>query len=368
MAVKPPPGFEIIDGPEPVVSVPEGFSLIDSTDEPVQKESLFQRYGKALPIAGSIAGGLAGGTAGTVFGVGVGAVPGAVGGATLGGAAGEAARQMVGRVMGEDVPMTYGQAAKDIGIEGAISGAGELAGLGVGRVAKEGFKAFPKIANAVSGSPAVNFARAQKRGFRVFTPGVGRSEAGAAKKTIEDRLFGLFYKPEEKVAIDLNKRGFANELIENAALKIENGERLTPKEAIGVRRAVDIVFPPQSAKGAPLGARLENIRKAARQVISEDLPELSDALVKSEKSITASQLRMPLRVNRTNPNQISGLATTLGAFRPLALAATVPFSPLAMGTAAAGMGAVRKAVPAGVRHAIQRTGIQSLSRALGDRR
>src|SRR5213594_4292402 len=68
---------------------------------------------KALPAAGATVGGLvgtAGGPAGTI------------GGAALGGAGGEAASQLVRRALGFESPETSLEAAKQIGIEGAVQG------------------------------------------------------------------------------------------------------------------------------------------------------------------------------------------------------------------------------------------------------
>lgn len=90
----------------------------------------------ALPTLGGAAGGIIGGIGGTVAGMGVGGVPGAVGGAALGGGFGEAAKQLVNRARGMQAPGTMGEAAKDIGIQGGIQGAAELAGAGIGKGAQ----------------------------------------------------------------------------------------------------------------------------------------------------------------------------------------------------------------------------------------
>lgn len=74
---------------------------------------------QSLPMVGGMVGGLLGGPLG----------------ATIGGAGGEAWRQLDNRMSGKDAPGTPIQAAKDIGIEGAIQGAVEGAGRVVGSVA-----------------------------------------------------------------------------------------------------------------------------------------------------------------------------------------------------------------------------------------
>lgn len=94
------------------------------------KPPLIDRALDALPAVGGAVGGVVGGAGGAAFGMGFGGVPGAIGGATLGGGAGEAVRQLGRRVLGHDAPATSIDAAKDIGKEGAVQGAMEVAGQG----------------------------------------------------------------------------------------------------------------------------------------------------------------------------------------------------------------------------------------------
>jgi hypothetical protein len=98
----------------------------------------------ALPTIGGALGGLAGGVGGSVFGMGVGAVPGAIGGAAVGGAGGEGLRQSINAMRGKGALLTPGAALAGIGTEGAIQGAAEGAGIGVGKlltsVAKQAYR------------------------------------------------------------------------------------------------------------------------------------------------------------------------------------------------------------------------------------
>jgi hypothetical protein len=96
-----------------------------------------------MPAAGGMAGGIIGGVGGTVLGVGVGGVPGAAGGAALGGAAGESLRQLIELARGHrhDGPVSATSAAKGIGTQGAVQGASELVGAGVGKAVTTGAKA-----------------------------------------------------------------------------------------------------------------------------------------------------------------------------------------------------------------------------------
>lgn len=119
----------------------------------------------ALPTLGGAAGGIIGGLGGTVAGMGVGGVPGAVGGAALGGAAGEAARQLVNRARGASAPGTMTDAATGIGTQGAIQGAAELAGAGLGKGLQVAGKGLYKIALRPSAAVSREFGDVVGRGL-----------------------------------------------------------------------------------------------------------------------------------------------------------------------------------------------------------
>jgi hypothetical protein len=88
-------------------------------------------------------GGFVGGTLGATLGIptlGLTSAPAAIAGASILGAGGESIRQLVQRMEGKESPSSSGEAAKRIGIEGAIQGAAE----GSGQVLKAGAKALGK--------------------------------------------------------------------------------------------------------------------------------------------------------------------------------------------------------------------------------
>lgn len=344
-----------------------GLPAAESTAAPVVNESpktgRFDQFLSGLPIAGSVIGGLAGTGAGAVTGPG--AIATGVGGAALGGAAGEAARQLIQRARGKESPTSWNEAAGSIGKEGAIGAIGELSGLGIGRAAAKAYKVFPKFASTFSGSPAVNFARAQKRGFGVFTPGVSREAAGKAQELVEAPIVKQLFSPEEQVLLKAKDAAYADELMRTVMLKQIQKVPITAKEAVGLRILAPVKRAADTMRGISKNIELDKAARGARGVIAEQLDDLSKALGQTERSITASQLRMPLRVNKTNPNQISGLTTTMGPMLGLpALAATIPFSPLAMALGAATMGTVKRA-PKLFRRGVQRTATQALTRELG---
>lgn len=116
-----------------------------------------------LPSVAGAVGGIVGGIGGTVAGMGVGGVPGAVGGATLGGAAGEAAKELVNAARGKPSPTTATEAAKNMGVQGAIQGGSELVGAGVG-------KAMSTLAPRIMQSTL-------KPGIKAITKGIRGGEA-----------------------------------------------------------------------------------------------------------------------------------------------------------------------------------------------
>lgn len=382
MAIKPPPGFTL-DSESSTIKPPPGFTLDGDTEKP--RDSVFKRYGKVLPIAGSM----------------VGAGRGPI--AAFGAASGEAARQLLGRAMGEDSPMTSADAAKEIAKEAALGFAGEKTGQIVGRGAKAAYKAFPKIAHGISGTPAVNIARAQQRGLKVFAPGIAgkveaaskafdqskglrkvteaykalkktpslsRKAAGEFQEKAEDALINRFFSPEERVLIRAKDAGYADKLMKSVMLKQERGLPITIKEAIGLRKLAPVKRAADTQRGISKNIELDRATKAARGTIAVQEPELARRLAQTEKSITASQLRKPFVVNKTNPDQMNKLfaflSTTGATINPMALLSLFGLSPLSMGVAGATMGQIKKSVPSGIRRGVQRAGVQSLARMFGE--
>lgn len=119
----------------------------------VRKKGLGETAAGLLPAAGGLVGGLVGGAGGTVFGLGFGGVPGAIGGAAVGGAGGEAAKQLVQRAMGLEAPETAGQAALQIGQEGATQGVLEGGGRAVSGLVQIGGR--PLMQWAIKSTPEV---------------------------------------------------------------------------------------------------------------------------------------------------------------------------------------------------------------------
>lgn len=84
----------------------------------------------ALPAVGGAAGGILGALSGIPT-LGLTSAPAAIAGATALGAGGEAAKQLINRYRGKEAPTTPLDAAKDIGVQGAVQGALEGTGQAV---------------------------------------------------------------------------------------------------------------------------------------------------------------------------------------------------------------------------------------------
>lgn len=157
---------------------------------PVQKQQgmmgksiEYLKSGKYLPMLGATIGGVAGSELG----------PGAMGTAALGGAAGESARQLLQRAQGNNAPQTSLDAAKQIGIQGGLSaageGAGQLAGKALGPlwnvIKKPIGSGMSKVGETMTGVPARQFGRLWKDPkalYRLKTLGQAGDEFGSALK------------------------------------------------------------------------------------------------------------------------------------------------------------------------------------------
>lgn len=366
MAIPPPPVGFTIDKPNDIPPPPSGFTI----DKP-QKPSLLDRLGEYmkqgsyLPTAGAVVGGVAGSELG----------PGAMGTAALGASGGEAIRQLIARAQGKPSPQTSLEAAKGIGMQGALGAAGEGGGQILGKLGKMAFKGLPNVAQAFSGSPARNFAKAEQRGligtyFPKIARGISRQEAGLAQGAIEDRVFSRYFSPKEQVAITMNSRGAADEAVTKALVKMKMKIPLSGKEAISAVKGVDTLMPAETAKNAPRAASMARLRRYANDILARAEPEYAQAKKVTEATILRSQLSKPMRVQRTNPDVMSGFT---GAIAPIAgslagyesksvlplIAGMLGTSPLAFGVGSAALGTVRNSIPPLLRKVIQRALIQA---------
>lgn len=290
-------------------------------DETIVNENPMPEQGiqRFLPEVG----GAVGGTMGSLL-----PTPARAAVAGLGTGAGEALNQIISRMRGQETPQTSEEAAKRIAKKAGASAVAEAVTPSVfklvGKAGKAAAKGFAGFGEAVSGTPAKNILRAINRGFKeTYLPKgqifKSRAKAGAEQGVIEKNLFKNVFTPEERVSLLTNKGGFADEAINNAFLKKELGQPLTPKEALATVQSIDAKFPTPTAKKMGLSAEMTKLRQEARAAIAEAYPEYSNALKTTEKAITRSQLSKPFKVNRSNPDKYSGFS---GAIAPLLGAGT----------------------------------------------
>lgn len=114
--------FEASDGPPPL----DGFEMEAPADVEAPEQSMGEKAVEYLPAALGVVGGIVGAGAG-----GVGAVPGAVGGAAIG----QSLRRLIEiNVFGKGSDSTPGQEVMGVAKEGAMEGAAQAVGLGIGKV------------------------------------------------------------------------------------------------------------------------------------------------------------------------------------------------------------------------------------------
>lgn len=291
-------------------------ALSAQQSEPQESTQGIQRF---LPEVG----GAIGGTMGSML-----PTPMRAGAAGLGTGAGEALNQIISRLRGQETPQTSEEAAKRIfkkaGAGAAVEAVTPAAFRLVGKVGKASARGFAGLGEAISGTPSKNILRAVNRGFKetYFPKGQvfkSRAKAGAEQGAIESNLFKQVFSPKERVALKTNAGGFADKSINNAFLKKELGQELTPKEALATVQSIDAKFPTPTAKKMGLSAEMTKLRADARATIANAFPQYSKALKTTEKAITRSQLSKPFKVNRTNPDKYSGFS---GAIAPLLGAGT----------------------------------------------
>jgi hypothetical protein len=167
-------------------------------NEPSKAHKVMKKVAEMLPTAGGIGGGIALGVPGTVFGMGVGGLPSAAAGAGIGAAGGTAAKQMILRALGETegVPQTSGEAAKEIGWEGAKDAALTYVG---GKAIGGAAKALKYGKRLVTG-PGVEEARALGMEAVEGLKSAGADELLALKEAAKAAKGGLI-KAEEKAGL-----------------------------------------------------------------------------------------------------------------------------------------------------------------------
>lgn len=296
-----------------------------------------------LPAAGGAAGGIVGGIGGTVGGMGVGGVPGAIGGAALGGSAGEALRQLVERFRGHAAPATPGEAAKQIGVQGAEQGGLEAAGGLVTKVAGKAATAVmrgylkPSLAQrsikdareivqtALDEALPVGKAGEERAGRLIadLNKQVNSILANAKGKVdltqVADKVRAFakakYFKPgvdasDYRAALDV-----ADAIDNHASLSLPNGAKVTKVNASSANEIKQAVRPASRAYGAQGAAAETATRKVAgsemRQAIERVSPEVGPLNAREGRLIDAQDAITRAAGREENRNPLFGVPTLI---------------------------------------------------------
>lgn len=285
-----------------------------------------------------------GGAAGATLGAGAGPVGAAAGGTALAAASyppAKRAAEAIDRWRGIEPEPSQG-VLRELGTGLATEATGAIAGKAIVPLAKK--IKWSKIGEALSGTPASNLRRAFKQGFsKTYLKPKSLADAGEEFGKAKFDLIGKTITPEEQVAMTVNPRGEANQKVADVMLKWLKNEPISAEEALAARQGIDAVFPADTAKKQVQRGSLGQFREAMNEVIENFNPEFARANKEYAASKLRSQLLIPLRVNKSNPDQISKLGLMLfgsGYFNPDMAKAAIGQSPLAMGVVSATAGSL----------------------------
>ena len=329
---------------------------------PNQKSTLLQDISKSstLPILGGVLGGSLAG------------VPGAA----LGGAGGEAYRQLLARKVGGKFPGTALEAAKGIGIEGAVQGAGEFIGGPVLSKAGRAIGGLPLVKTAMSGIKKtagdlfqiVTKMKPQDAGTlfknpKAILPGEWKKAQSAWREAAKKE--GIPIDDLDPRMIDVLKKD-AKELVLGTFDRLKAGENVTAAEAQLAKEALNIGMMPaaKNEKNKKLIRILQGIKEKFVERIGKESPELAAANKQYAIAASGKKFRsaFPRNLNDSPAYFRSTIFPTLigaGAGASMgndpieraayglgggALSAGLA-SPLAIGSAIAGAGATRRYLP-----------------------
>jgi hypothetical protein len=309
-----------------------------------------------------------GGAAGGIVGSGAGPVGTAVGGVAGAAAMYPPAHQFANAIdqyVGINRPTDYSgpiqnqlaQSGKDFGTGVGIEATGAALKPVVNGLGKVAGAILPgaKTGEALSGTPARNLTRAYKQGFYdTYVSPKNLKAAGSAYGDAESNLVGKTLTPEDQANILINPKGEANQKIADTYTQWLKGQPISPEDAVAARKAIDVVYPPSTARNMPRIAKFSEFRSALNDVIGQTAPDFKQASDDYAASKLRSQLLKPARVNTSNPDQYSklgamleGVALTGGAgfghAIPIA-AGILGTSPLAMGLASSVAGSTARGI------------------------
>jgi len=218
-----------------------------------------------------------------------------------------------------------------------------------------------KIGEALSGTPASNLNRAYQGGFaKTYLNPQPLGEASDQYGKALNDVLTKHLTPEQRAAMLINPTGQANQKIADVYTQWLKNEPISAQDAVGAKTAISAVYPTNTAKNASKIAKLNEFESHLDGIIGQDAPAFSDATKNYAGSKLRSDLSMPLRVNKNNPQEYSKLGAMLlegagslgsaGAHSIMPLvgttAAAVATSPLALGIGASGLGTAAQYIQA----------------------
>lgn len=211
-----------------------------------------------------------------------------------------------------------------------------------------------KTGEALSGTPANNLTRAYDQGFKkTYLDPLPLAKASENFGTAKTAMGGAL-TPEQQVAMTINPSGQANQKVSDVMLSWLKGEPISGQDALAARQGIDTIFPADTMKKQVQRGALGQFRSALNDILDSENPAMKKASDDYAASKLRSQLMMPARVNKSNPNQYSKLGAILetiamtggagfGHAIPVA-AGIVGTSPLAMGVASSAAGSTSRGI------------------------
>jgi hypothetical protein len=265
------------------------------TEDTPQPKPLLRRIGEglakseALPIAGGVIGGVAGlPTAPFTMGL------GPVATATAGGAAGESYRQLLSRAMGLPAPETSLEAAKQIGIEGGIQGASEVAGMGLGAAARPVLRplgrGLAKVGEAVTRVPKERFMQLAADPLSLFAKSAKKAGEEYGEATIKagvakPETFGTLLKEATDTEGSLAKKA-----IKSFEEKLAQGTQ-TPADIFEAKQASSYLIEHTPGKERIRLGKLTRLKEGLDTMLQQASPEAKAAQAQYARSKTGEAFR-----------------------------------------------------------------------------
>jgi hypothetical protein len=233
----------------------------------------------------------AGGMAGAVAGAGLASVPMA----GIGGAAGESARQLIARTLGFAAPETAGEAATDIGLQGAGQAAAQAGGKYIlGPAGKAAIKGAGKVGKAAIQLVTKVKPQDTQRVFQnpgSMLPGVMDKAKSAWDKAATKS--GIKTGEGSELEVLKKLKGGAEDLMTETYEKILAGKPVTAAEVQLAKQAMDVSLIPiaKNQRNGPLIALYSKVRGRFMDQLAKESPEMGAANTQLSKAFSAEKFK-----------------------------------------------------------------------------